>query len=187
MKKYLLISITVSILLLITSCFKSPINDEEKSLLITEHELIDYGFNFNTDDTLGIYSKTTYFDRSFELEYDIDTVDLDLNGIYLYSMISVETSKRDAGISYSIEKVGFRIGLPDEIETINLDSIFTYGNESKFSLLKNEYGEIGNIFQCRKGKFTYSLIISGLYFNDYENWSDFIIPKLQKIDNFVNN
>ncbi|MEO1049663.1 MAG: hypothetical protein AAFX87_03535 [Bacteroidota bacterium] len=173
-----------SLLVLATSCTEEPMTESEKSILVTAKDFEDYGFRFANADSIGIFTKTTFFDGSIELDYEFEYLDDDENAMYLSHTISLEKNAADATATYAGESIGTSVGLLTGVEFEELDHVFSYGDKSSFNLLRSEGYPIGNFFHYRKGSYVYTLWISGVYFDDRSSWETFIMPKIKVMENF---
>ena len=58
----------------------------------------------------------------------------------------------------------------------------TSSNEqSKLRLLVKGDKPLGNIFTTRDGRKTYFIVVTGLYFDDAEDWKKLFAPKLEQL------
>jgi len=176
------------IIFFLSSCTKKVFTVAERNLLITPQDFEVYEIYFANADSIGKFKKLGFVDGSIELKYEFETNQEDTTELYINNIISIEKTKLEAKLTYAAEKGGVKLGKISKIHFKELDDIFTYGDASKFYLLETKKGEpIGNLFQCRKGKFVYFIVFSGVYFDDKDDWSEFILPKLNAIDAHSNN
>jgi hypothetical protein len=164
------------------ACMKQDIQENEKEYLITASSFSEYSFAFSNVDSTEVFVKEKYYDGGTIYSYDFDAVDENEQTLFISNTVTIEPKSSDALITYKAEGLGVSIGIGDA-ETQKLDSLFSYGDESSFELLKNEGGDlVGNIFRFRKGKVCYNLFIVGVYFNTKSAWEDFIQPQLTTLD-----
>lgn len=169
-------------LLFFSSC-SEPINEEEMDLLISVENYRDYGFNFQDRD--NYYSKSS-FQGITRLEYFIDIEGEEDDFLYLSNTISIEKNEEEAQKTYEIHKEDVEMWDIEARQITDLDSLFNYGDQSSFQLFHDEDGiPVGNILHCRKGRFTFQYVCTGVYFEDQQSWAEFILPELEKIDAYV--
>lgn len=77
--------------------------------------------------------------------------------------------------------IGARIG---GVEVEVQEGFFEWGDESFFATLVCDDYPGGSVFGGRKGKKTYSIMIAGIYFDDRDEWEQFIQPKLDYLVNY---
>ena len=100
--------------------------------------------------------------------------------MFIYASVSVAQSESDAALNESAEAVGMIIGLKAsgvEERELRMKS----GSQSKLRLLVKGDKPLGNIFTVRDGRKTYFLVMTGLYFDDPEDWKKLVAPKLEQL------
>ena len=101
--------------------------------------------------------------------------------LYLNVTITFEKNTSDARVSQGAEKVGMKYGLKAAgIEARELKDFYRFGDTSEFYLLEKDGNPVGNLFFARQGKRIYTLVMSGMYFNDAATWKDLIEEKLTR-------
>lgn len=180
MKRFL-IFLAILPVFFVLSCKDVAISEQEKALLLTPQVFESYDI-YIPPSLEGQYKKTRYLDGSFDLDFEFEAPEDLKDYVYIYQTISFDKSESDAKISY--KSVDFGMNLFDEegVEYIDLNEEFSYGDESVFRLVKNEYGFVGNTFQFRKGSISMALVIYGIYFDDGGYWKEFIGPHLKILD-----
>lgn len=132
-------------------------------------------------------SKTRYIDDSFEIEYVYDLPEDD-EAPYLSYTVTFEPSESDASTTYVSlwggTKVAFYVFGEVQVEVQEKNEIFRWGDESRFGLLLAGDRPFGNVFVAKKGKRVVYLLVSGIYFDDSESFSDFLTPYLDRLDTF---
>ena len=181
-KQVLLLTFLVSVLLGSQGCErKLPFQEADKALLLRAQELRDYGYEFNSTEKFESFTRTKAIDGSYEIEYEFQTPEGEReNPLFLYVLVVVGKQKVDAQISQGAEKLVLLYGLKAEgITEEEIPNFYRYGDSSSFYLLKKEGNPVGNYFTVREGAKTYSIIISGFYFDDPEVWKEIMEPKLK--------
>jgi len=132
--------------------------------------------------------KTRYIDDSFEIEYVYDLPEDD-KAPYLSYSVTFEPSASDANTTYVSlwggTKVAFYVFGELQVDVQEKNEIFRWGEESRFGLLLADGRPFGNVFVAKKEKRVVYLLVSGIYFDDTESFSDFLTPYLEKLDAFV--
>lgn len=172
------------------SCMKTPISPDEKAILVTANDFVDYGLTITNIAASESFSKETYLDGGKELNYVFEPKDSENDLKYLSNIISIEPSSKDALATFKAQWIGLGIGMTinkGKISTPDLNHIYRFGDRSEFKLINNEEGEpVGNIFIVQKGSMVFFISIVGLYFDEAEDWADFIEPKLEKAIQYQN-
>ncbi len=66
-----------------------------------------------------------------------------------------------------------------------VEGFFSWGEDSRFSVLENQGEPLGNAFLARDGETTFMLLLTGLIFDDADHFAELIAPKLANLDRFV--
>lgn len=132
-------------------------------------------------------SKTRYIDDSFEIEYVYDLPE-DEKAPYLSYTVTFEPNETDASTTYVSlwggTKVAFYVFGEVQVEVQEKNEIFRWGDQSRFGLLLAESRPFGNVFVAKKGKRVVYLLVSGIYFDDTDSFSQFLAPYLERLDAF---
>jgi len=133
-------------------------------------------------------SKTRYIDDSFEIEYVYDLPEDD-EAPYLSYTVTFEPNPSDASTTYVSlwggTKVAFYVFGEVQVEVQEKNELFRWGDESRFGLLLAEGRPFGNVFVAKKAKRVVYLLVSGIYFDDSQSFSDFLTPYLERLDAFA--
>ncbi len=158
----------------------------DRRLVVTIHDLAEYVEDYVPDPEHETITKQRNLDRSFEIEYEYDAPD-DEDVPYLMCSLSVEPTLQDARASYLAMWGGVKLGIhfgADEVEIVERNNVFQWGDHSHFGTLEIENVPYGNVFVARKGKLIFVLLISGVYFEDRDTFSDFLAPVLSELDRY---
>jgi len=128
------------------------------------------------------FTKAKVIDGSYDVEYEFETPDAEQKDpLFLYVLVSVGKKKSDAQIAQGGEKLALLYTLKAKgIEDEEIPNFYSYGDASYFYLLKKEGKPIGNYFTVREGSKTYTVVLSGMYFDDPEVWKEIMEPKLKQ-------
>ena len=77
--------------------------------------------------------------------------------------------------------MGMKILGEADIEVIERDDIFRWGDESTFSILSLDGEPFGNMFRTRQGNRVLFIIFSGIYTDDSESVGDLLLPVLNQL------
>lgn len=164
-------------------CARAEMGEAEKELLLRAQDLAPYGFEVGDASKHESFSKTVYFDKSYELDYEYETPEgSGLDPLYLNVSVSFERSVADAKMTQGALRVGLSAGsYLHDLKMEERKDFFSYGDESAYYvLLSKENVPGGSYFVTREGTRVYSLIVAGALFDDPEMWAELVTPKLQK-------
>jgi len=100
--------------------------------------------------------------------------------------VNVGGKRSDAVVSQGAEKLALLYSLKAKgIEEQEVKDFYRYGDSSSFYILKKEGEPVGNYFTVREGDKLYSLILSGMYFDDPKVWKEIIEPKLKRFSAYA--
>jgi hypothetical protein len=175
--------LVLALALCAVGCARSEMSEAEKELMLRAQDLAPYGFEVGDASRHETFSKTAYFDGSYELEYEFQTPEgSGLDPLFLSVTVSFEKSAADARFTQGAAKVGLSAGSYFEgMKMEEKKGFFKYGDESAYYVLRSKSGEPGGCyFYTREGAKVYSAIVAGVVFNDPEAWAGLVLPRLQK-------
>lgn len=164
-----------------------PIKDQDKPLLVTVQDLIEYGVKYAEGDDFITLSRVYYLDLTKEVEYEYDSPDgrEDIDPLYLTVTAGFEHSANEAKKTYKLELGAFTLGTKlGGLKVEEAKDFFSWGDESYFALLKKKENIVGNLFMARKGKKVYAFVIVGLYFSDPQMFSELLTPRLTYFESY---
>lgn len=156
---------------------------EEAQLVVRIEHLAEYLEHFTPEPSMVAFTKTVYFDDSYELDYEYD--DPDDSAPYLSFTVTVENDAGDANATYAGEWIGLRAGLAIGAEGVSVkedDDVFRWGDHSNFGFLVFDERPTGNVFAARKNNVVVALILAGMYFEDGEAFGELLDPVLENIE-----
>ena len=159
---------------------EEPLSDADKSLFLRPADLVRYGFRYDDPGSYEKFSKSRQIDGAYQLKYEFKPDKSEQRRVFIYASVSVAQSESDAALNESAEAVGMIIGLKAsgvEERELRMKS----GSQSKLRLLVKGDKPLGNIFTVRDGRKTYFLVMTGLYFDDPEDWKKLVAPKLEQL------
>lgn len=163
---------------------------KEKPLSLAEREaLVDIttvtnGMEFEPDLTKESAKRIEYFDGSHELDYEYD--DPRDEAPYLTHVVSYERKASDAVATYATQWGAAKLILAasgESFEIVEPANGFKWGEQSAFGIVQNEDTPVGNVFVARKGKMTIYFFLSGLYYDDADDFGELIEPFLTRAEN----
>jgi hypothetical protein len=167
--------------LVLTGCLHRSIKEEDRPLLITAKDLESYGAVVPETHAFESMKRIHYADRSVEIDYEYEAPD-DMEGIdpmYLTVTIEFEPTLSEAKSMYTLGKGAYAVGSKiGGLEVVEQEDFFQWGDASFFSVLEYEGQPVGNLFITRKGKKIYTIMLSGLYFDDAALWRELVEPRL---------
>jgi hypothetical protein len=179
----LLLAAGATALLIVSGCQRGlPVDAADKAMLLRAADLAEFGYGLADTERFETFDKTRYFDGSFDITYEFETPDSEEdNPMYLNVTATFEKNPADALVSYGAMKTSMKFGLKaNGIEARELPNAFKYGDSSELNILEKDGNPIGNLYAVRKGARVYTIVMSGLYFDDAEVWKDVVDEKLEK-------
>jgi hypothetical protein len=174
---------TLALALCAAGCMQAKMSETEKDLILRAQDLAPYGFEVGGTSKHESFTKTVYFDKSYELEYEYEVPDgSGLDPLYLNVSISFEETVSDAKMTRNARKMGLSAGsYLNSLKLEEKNDFFKYGDESSYYVLLSKNNVPGgSYFVTREGTRVYSLIVAGAVFDDPEMWAELVMPKLQK-------
>ncbi|HEY7240130.1 MAG TPA: hypothetical protein VH600_13240 [Burkholderiales bacterium] len=170
------------LLVCIAGCaVEEPLSEADKRLFLRPADLVRYGFRYADPESYEKFSKSRQIDGGYQLKYEFQPDQSEPRRVFIYASVSVAKSESDAALNEGAEAVGMVIGLKAsgvEEREVRLKS----GNDqSKLRLLVKGDKPLGNIFTTRDGRKTYFIVVTGLYFDDPEDWRKLVAPKLEQL------
>jgi hypothetical protein len=179
-----LLPFALAVALCAAGCAQTEMSEAEKELILRAQDFAPFGFEVGDPSPHEKFTRTVYFDRSSELEYEYETPDdaPGLSPLYLNVTVSFEKNVSDARLTQGAEKLGLSAGT--YLEGLKLEEaqgFFQYGDESTYYVLKTKEGAPGgSYFVTRVGPKVYSVLIAGAVFDDAEAYGELLTPRLQK-------
>jgi hypothetical protein len=179
MRKWLIPAVML-VLVGAAGCTEEEVKQADRPLLVTIEDLEPYDYDLDHLAHLQSFRRIRNLDGSLEIEYEFETPDTSEQILYLSVTAGYERTAREAVATYRMDKgavgVGSRIG---GVSVKEEPGFYRWGDESYFGFFVTKEGQRGgNVFAARAGNRTYLLILSGIYFDDREEWAAFIEPKL---------
>jgi hypothetical protein len=159
-----------------------PVEAAEKEMVLRAGDLVEYGYGMEQTEQFEKFAKTRFIDGSSEITYEFETPDSEEeHPLYLNVTMTFEKKTSDAWLSQGAEKVGMKYGLKAAgIEAREIKGFYKFGDTSEFYLLEKDGNPVGNMFFARQGKRIYTLVVSGMYFDDAATWKERIEEKLTR-------
>jgi hypothetical protein len=160
------------------------VDDTDKAMLLRAGDLAEFGYGFADTERFETWDKTRYFDGSYDITYEFETPDSEEDDpLYLSVTATFEKNSADALVSYGVMKTSMKYGLKsNDLEVREIPGFFEYGDASEFHLLEMDGYPVGNLFAARKGTRVYTLVMSGMYFDDSDTWKDVLRDKLRRFE-----
>lgn len=105
--------------------------------------------------------------------------------LYVSTQISIANSAADAKNSFLGQSVGGAAGLAIAGEGVKLedrDDMFKWGDQSKHKRLTMDGKPVGHFFIAQKGKYVFTTIFSGIYFDDADALAALLAPRLAAME-----
>ena len=163
---------------------EEPLSEVDKSLFLRPADLARYGFQYDDPASYEKFSKSRQIDGAWQLKYEFQPDKSERRRVFIYASVSVAKNESDAALNEGAEAVGMLIGLKAsgvEDREVRMKP----GNEqSKLRLLVKGDKPLGNVFTTRDGRKTYFIVMTGLYFDDAEDWKKLFAPKLEQLASY---
>lgn len=180
----------ILILLLLggTSCLSDNEIDISKYPIITTITEVSREYDIDVDlsgksETSGL---TKYIDGSIELEYTYDLIE---TGFYtpLFYSITITKDKTIKGAKENYQIINGALGLvansfkqgTEEVKNLDLP-----GDDNYYAIRTYDGEPNGFLFSMREGVYSYSLVVSGMYFEDNSFIYDVILPEIENLKEF---
>ncbi len=161
-----------------------PLSAGERALLLDIEHLVRWMDGYEPDVDRESAVKTRFLDDSYELEYSYE-VSEDDDAPYLTYSITFEGNEGDARTTYASFWGGTRAGFLLGEVSFDVDEraeLFSWGDESRFGILKADGRPFGNVFLARSGTRVVYLLLAGLYFDEAPAVEGFLVPYLERLD-----
>ena len=158
---------------------EKPASPGDMKYVLQAKEFAPYVENFTVTPGAGTATRIENIDDSWEISYEYED-----DRLYLMSSFIHESNAEDAKYSYSGQQIGTSLGYAGgevDIEEVERDDLFKWGDESKFYLLKLDGQPAGNRLVARKGGNVVYIIFSGVYFDDAEWVHELLDPYLARV------
>ena len=160
---------------------EEPLSEADKSLFLRPADLVRYGFEYDDPASYEKFSKSRQIDGAYQLKYEFQPGKSERSRVFIYASVSVANNESDAALNEGAEAVGMIIGLKASgVEEREL-RMKPGGDQSRLRLLFKGDKPLGNIFTARDGRKTYFIVMTGLYFDDAEDWKKLVAPKLEQL------
>jgi len=161
---------------------EEPLSEADKSLFLRPTDLVRYGFQYDDPASYEKFSKSRQIDGAYQLKYEFQPGKTERRRVFIYASVSVAKNESDAALNESAEAVGMLIGLKASgVEDREVQMKTSSNEQSKLRLLVKGDKPLGNIFTTRDGRKTYFIVVTGLYFDDAEDWKKLFAPKLEQL------
>jgi hypothetical protein len=162
---------------LLVGCQSQTMTATEKTYLMRSSALQEYGVNLKKEEFTKYekFSKTGYYDSTYDLDYEFKTPEGSSWPLYINQSLSTHNSAGDALTAITTLRTGTIVGMKTQgLNEKPMPNEKIYGDGSKLTILVDGKGtQLGNVFSARKGKRSYYLVLSGIYFDSAIDWEEF--------------
>lgn len=160
-----------------------PVQPQDREVVLDIQRLETFVDDYQSDPKHETISKHRYLDNSHEVVYEYE--DPGDEGIYLICTVTVENSVSDANATYLGESKGTELGTAfSDVDIVDRDEIFRWGDKSRFALIKADNLPVGNFFVARKGTRVFAVVFGGVYFDDGASVRELLIPVLSNLESY---
>ena len=175
------------VIFLVSSTETTEVTDQEFALLITAGDLVAHFEGLEVDPEHEFATRTSFFDDSFDLDYEYDHPDPDLV-LSLQSSISVEAGERDARDAFSVLVIGtlagFALGSEAGTNRREDNDFFTAGDQSRHYFVTRAGEDIGHLLFIRTGNKLMSLTVVGAHFEAAADLGEVVLPRLEALGRY---
>ena len=164
-----------------------PVTAADEELVITAERLTDFVAGLQIDPSRGSLHKARHLDGSKDLSYEYESPEGAKQPLYVHHEISVERTEQDARYGYGGLGIGTNIGLRLEggqLRQVERNNLWRWGDDSKCVVLMNGDNKVGNLFQGRKGRRYFSLMIVGVYLETPQDIRELLGDVLQRLERY---
>jgi hypothetical protein len=163
-----------------------PVEAREKEMLLLAADLVPFGYDLPETQKYDTFSKTRYFDGTFDIVYEHESPDSEPDHVlYMNVTVTFERNAADAMIGRGAETTALKYTLKaGGIEIREIPKFFPYRDASDFHVLERDGKPVGNYFSVRDGARLYSVVMTGIYFDDADEWKELIGEKLVKFSTY---
>ncbi len=157
-----------------------PLQEADYRYVPTIQDLGEWLEDFEPDPDLVLASKTIYTDGTYSIDYEYE----DPEGLFFQAGANVERKSADALAVYGGARVAYEAmyaALEEDITLEDADEFFRWGDRSTHVYLTSAGETFGQLFLTQKGRIVFSVTISGVYFDEPEDFEEFILPCLEQI------
>lgn len=165
-----------------------PLGPNDKSAIVDIDSFLKWSGDAYTPDYSGEkIVKTRFIDESYDVDYNFDIPE-DPDAPYLNCNITIEKTEADAAASYVGQWAGAILGMQiigsADVEVIERNDLFSWGDESTFAVLSIDDEPFGNMFITRDGSRTFFIVFSGNYTDDGETAGELLLPALNQLHTY---
>ena len=158
-----------------------PVDEREKTMLLRAADLVPFGYGLADTRKYETFNKTRYFDGSMDIVYEHETPETEQeHPLYLNVTVTFERKASDAIVSAGAERMAFKYALKAKgVEMREVPNFYAFGDSSDFHMIERDGKPFGNHFSVRQGARVYTVVMTGIYFDDVDEWKSLIGKKLE--------
>lgn len=159
---------------------ESPVlTAHDKAMIVRAADLKDFGWEYGDPAPHEKFTKDVAWDGSYRIDYEFETPESEVeHPLYLAVFVTVERMASNAILAQQAERIGLNIGLGGSDLTAREIEGFYPG--ARFEILESGGRPVGNVFSLRKDRKVYTLLLSGFYFDDPDEWRALVDDKLRR-------
>jgi len=169
-------SFLILLFLLVLGCTQSAtVTKEDEEAMVKATDLGGRIKGFVIDPAKESLVKNLEFNNGYQLVYTFQDA-----GLFIHHAVSVRKSESAALIDQKANGFATEIAFK-KTEPIKRNDLFSWGDESTFSLMKRKRDGalMGNMLIARKGNLSVFLMFVGIFFDDPESIRGLLEPKLK--------
>lgn len=156
-----------------------PLAEADYRYVPTADDLGGWLMDFEPNPDFITASKTIYLDGTYSIDFEYD----DPEDLFLSSSANVERKTGDALAVYGGALVAYEATYAalDDVELEHADEFFRWGDRSTHVFLTSAGETFGQFFLAQEGRVVFAVTISGVYFDQPEDFEEFLLPRLDQI------
>lgn len=162
-----------------------PVTQRDRQVVLDIRHLESFVEGYRSNPRNETIAKYRYLDDSHEVFYEYE--DTHEEGIYLSCTVTIEQNLSDANTTYLAESAGTEFGASfagGDVEFIDRNDIFRWGDKSRFAIIQAENVPGGNFFIARLDKRVIAICFAGVYFDDSASVRELLMPVLSNLESY---
>lgn len=160
--------------------------ETDKPLMVTIEDMERYGYQLDHLAHLQEFSRVRAIDGSLAIKYRFVTPDTSEQRLFLLAGAVYERNEREAIVTYRMNKDSVSVSSGTSGVSMREEpGFYRWGDESYFGFFVAKDGKPGgNAFVTRQGNRVYLLVITGIVFDNPDEWAEFIAPQLEYLESY---
>ncbi|MDX2002223.1 MAG: hypothetical protein SFW35_07315 [Chitinophagales bacterium] len=158
------------------------LSTKEKALLLNISYFAPYGIQYDQPERYEQYLKIPFEDSSVQYDYHFSYTEPGRPLFYVRHSVSLEKSLKDAANAFLSDEITMQEQFAGKLASQPITNLYSYGQESHCLLLLEKGVPTGMIYRYRKDKLVGSITLIGLYFDNANDFKEFIVPIIRQTE-----